>query len=191
MGLAAFVVASLAVRFSFPAVSQEGFAYWIIRSSPLGLKRFLWTKFWIYAPPLLLVGEILIVLSNYILNVTPFMMVISAATIFFVVLGVVALAVGLGAVYPRFETENLAQVATGFGGLVFMITSAVYVAVIVVLEAWPVYTIFMALNRGRHITGLKYFFIILCGLGIVAFMTAAVIVPMRMGLRHLAARESG
>ena len=190
IGLAAFVVASLAVRFVFPAVSQEGFSYWIIRSSPLGLKRFLWTKYWIYFPPLLIVAEILIVLSNRILNVTPFMMAISTVTVFFLVLGIVGLGVGLGAVYPRFEAENLAQVATGFGGLIFMIFSAIYVAAVIVLEAWPVYVVFMAINRGWSVPPYKIALIVLCGFGIVAANAAALYFPMRLGLRHLILRES-
>jgi len=190
IGLASFVAASLAVRFVFPAVSQEGFAYWIIRSSPLTLKRFLWTKFWIYAPPLIIVAEILIVLSNYLLNVTSFMMVISTATIFLIVLGLVGLAVGLGAVYPRFEAENLAQVATGFGGMIFMILGAIYVAVIVTLEAWPVYAIFMAQLRGLAWPVWKIAVIGFCFLGVIAVNLAAVFVPMYLGLNRLAAREA-
>ena len=191
IGLASFVVASLAVRFVFPAVSQEGFSYWIIRSSPLSLKRFMWTKFFIYAPPLIIVAEILIVLSNWILNVTPFMMAISTVTIFFIVLGIVGLGVGLGGVYPRFEAENIVAVATGFGGLIFMILSAIYVALIVTLEAWPVYVIFMTMLRGQPPSTWKLFLIGLCALGIIAANIAAVFVPMRLGLEGLRAREGG
>jgi len=190
IGLASFVAASLAVRFVFPAVSQEGFAYWIIRSSPVTLKRFLWTKFWIYTPPLIIVAEILIVLSNYLLNVTSFMMVISTVTIFCIVLGLIGLAVGLGAVYPRFEAENLAQVATGFGGMIFMILGAIYVAVIVTLEAWPVYAIFMAQLRGLAWPVWKIFVIGFCFLGVIGVNLAALFVPMHLGLNRLAAREA-
>ncbi|MDY6852700.1 MAG: hypothetical protein SV487_11595, partial [Thermodesulfobacteriota bacterium] len=190
IGLAAFVAASLGVRFIFPAVSQEGFAYWIIRSSPLTVKRFLWTKFVIYAPPLLIVAEILVVLSNYLLNVTPLMMAVSTVTMFFIVLGIVGLGVGLGAAYPRFEAENMAQVATGFGGMVFMIFSAVYVAVIVTLEAWPVYTIFTANFRGEPLPAWKTALIGLCCLGVLAANLAAVFAPMRAGRQGLLARES-
>ncbi len=191
IGLASFVAASLGVRFVFPAVSQEGFAYWIIRSSPLTLKRFLWTKFFIYAPPLIVVAEILIVVSNYLLNVTTFMMWISTVTIFFVTLGLVGLGVGLGAVYPRFETENLAQVATGFGGLIFMILSAIYIALIVLLEAFPVYQIFMAQTRGRPLTEWKLAVIGLCFLSVILINLLALFVPMKLGHLRLTQREAG
>lgn len=190
IGLASFVIASLGVRFVFPAVSLEGFSYWIIRSSPLSLKRFLWTKYWIYLPPLLIIAEVLIVFSNYLLNVTPFMMIISTVTIFFTVFGIVSLGIGLGAVYPRFETENIAQVATGFGGMVFMIISAIYVAVVVILEAWPVYTIFVAEYQGVPLPEWKLMVIVVCFAGVMLANALMIYVPIRMGLRSLEAREA-
>ncbi|MBW2170247.1 MAG: hypothetical protein JRG69_13505, partial [Deltaproteobacteria bacterium] len=45
MGLAGFVLAAVSARFVFTAISAEGEAYWIVRSSPLRLKRYLWGKY--------------------------------------------------------------------------------------------------------------------------------------------------
>jgi ABC-2 type transport system permease protein len=117
------------------------------------------------------------------------MMIISTITVFVIVLGLVGLAVGLGAVYPRFEAENLAAVATGFGGLIFMIFSAIYVAVIITLEAWPVYAIFVAQVRNTPLSNWKIILIVLCFLGVIAANLVAVFLPMRAGLQHLRARE--
>ncbi len=41
LGMAGFVMATVAVRFVFPAVSAEGAAFWIIRSSPISVEDFL------------------------------------------------------------------------------------------------------------------------------------------------------
>ena len=190
IGLAAFVTASLGVRFVFPAVSQEGFSYWIIRSSPLGLERFLWTKFYIYAPPLIVLGETLIIFSNYLLDVSLHMMVLSVATIFFLTLGIVALGIGLGAAYPRFESENIAAAATGFGGMIFMIISSIYVALVICIEAWPVSVLLRAHYRGIVIPSWKIGLMVLC-LGVVlAINILAVRLPMKWGYRRLLARET-
>ncbi|MEW6267379.1 MAG: hypothetical protein AB1641_30275 [Thermodesulfobacteriota bacterium] len=191
IGLAAFVTASLGVRFVFPAVSQEGFAFWIIRSSPLSLKRFLWTKFWVYSPPLMAVALVLIVVSNYLLEVSPFMMILSTATMFFLVLGLVGLGVGLGAVYPRFEAENIAAVATGFGGMMFMIFSAIYVAVVIALEAWPVSVVLRAGFYGRPVSGWQMVLMAFCFVGVIGVNLAAVLAPMRLGRLRLLDREAG
>ena len=50
-----------------------------------------------------------------------------------------ALALGFGALFPNFETENAAEIPTSFGGLLFMMAAVLYLAGVVVLEAWPVY----------------------------------------------------
>src|SRR5690606_888510 len=45
LGLAGFVLAAIAARFLFPAVSLEGRTLWLLRSSPLDLRTLLWAKF--------------------------------------------------------------------------------------------------------------------------------------------------
>src|SRR3982750_3444870 len=59
LGMAGFVMATVAVRFVFPAVSAEGAAFWIIRTSPVRLRDFLWSKFWTGLVPVLGLTEVL------------------------------------------------------------------------------------------------------------------------------------
>ncbi len=84
LGLAGFVLSAVAVRFVFTAVSIEGRAFWIIRSSPLSLKKFLWSKFWTALPPLLVLSQILTIVSNHFLGASRFMTVLASVSIFFV-----------------------------------------------------------------------------------------------------------
>ena len=189
MGLAGFVVSAVSVRFIFPAISSEGEAFWIIRSSPLPLGRFLWGKFALYLLPMLILAEALIIATNYLLDVTPFMMILSTVTIFFAVFGIVALGIGFGAIYPNFKHQNIAQVATGYGGLMYMIFSAIFMAIVVVLEAGPVYLIFIADVRGNPITYLQWSFIIPSFLMVVLINFLAVYKPMKMGLEALVKYE--
>ena len=189
VGLAGFVLSAVSVRFIFPAVSSEGAAFWIVQSSPVPLKRFLWTKFAFYLPPMLILGEVLILLTNHLLEVTPFMMVLSSLTMFLAVFGIVALGVGMGAMYPNFNHQNIAQVATGFGGLMFMILSAAFVALIVILEAGPVYVLVMADLRGVPVAMWQWFLIVLSFAAVLFIMAAAVYKPMKMGLKALSQYE--
>jgi ABC-2 type transport system permease protein len=186
MGLAAFVLTAIAARFVYPAVSCEGDAFWIVRSAPLSLRAFLWVKFTVYFLPLLLLSEILIVSSNILLQVTPFMMVLSVVTVFLMVPGVVALGVGLGAAYPDFRSENPAQSVTSFGGLLFMLLAAGFIAVVIVLEAGPVYTVLMAGFRGRSLSGLQLVWLVVSFTLVLVLCILAVILPMRFGERRLA-----
>lgn len=185
MGLAGFVLTAIAARFVYPAVSMEGQAFWIIRSSPVTLRTFLMVKFFIYYIPLVFLSEVLIVVSNLLLEVTPFMMTLSVITVFFMTPGIVALGVGFGAAYPDFTSENPTQSVTSFGGLLYMTICAGFIALIIVLEAGPVYAVFMAGIRGQVLTAPQWFWLIgSLGLAfaVCAFAAAA---PLRMGVKRL------
>ncbi len=185
MGLVAFVLIAVTARFAYPAVSIEKEAFWLVRSTPIKLKTYLKVKFFIYFFPLLILSEILIIGTNILLKVTPFMMTLSVITVCFMVPGVVSMGIGLGAAYPDFKSENPGQAVTGFGGLVFMMLSAVYVGAVIILEAGPVYNLFMAGFHGRALSLPEWVWII--GSFTVAFILSllVVIVPMKFGERRL------
>jgi ABC-2 type transport system permease protein len=185
MGLAGFVLSAVSARFVFTAVSGEGEAYWILRSSPLGIRRYLWGKFFFFLLPMLILAEVLIIGTNTLLEVTPFMMVLSSATMFFMVFGIVALGIGFGALYPDFRAQNIAQVSTGFGGVLYMIVSSLFIAVVIVLEAGPVYILFMADVRGASIALYRWIFIIVSFALVLGVNVAALFRPMGMGVKAL------
>lgn len=185
LGLASFVLASVSVRFIFPAVSAEGKSFWIIQSSPLSIKRFLMGKYLIYIVPMLILGEVLIIMTNRLLDVSTFMMILSSITMFFAVFTLVSLGIGMGAMYPKFKHENVAQVSTGFGGLLYMIISAVYMTVIIILESGPVYIIFMSDFRHRPITPEQWGMITGAFIIVIAITVFAVYKPMKMGMDAL------
>ena len=149
LGLAGFVLSAVAVRFVFTAVSIEGQAFWIIRSSPLSLRRFLWSKFWTALPPLLVLSQILTLASNYFLGASRFMTILASVTILFVCFGIVGLGVGMGAIFPRFRFENITQIAGSSGGLLYMMATTSFVALVLFLEALPVYFYLSAQYRGE------------------------------------------
>ncbi len=188
VGLASFVLIAIAGRFAYPAISNENEAFWIVKSSPISLGQFLWVKFFIYLLPLLILTEILIVVTNIFLNVTPFMMCLSTITIFFMVPGVVGIGIGFGAAYPNFKSENPAQSVTSFGGLLFMIFCAAFVGGIVMLEAGPVYNLFMAGFHQRTLSILEWVWIIGSFLLSLVICILALILPMRFGEKRLTER---
>ncbi|MFA6411895.1 MAG: hypothetical protein WCW53_04300 [Syntrophales bacterium] len=185
MGLATFVLTAIAARFVFPAVSLEGQSFWIVRSSPVSIRTFLWIKFFIYYLPLVILSEVLIVVSNILLDVTPFMMALSVTTVFFMVPGIVALGIGFGAAYPDFSSENPTQTVTSFGGLLYMTICAGFIALIIVLEAGPVYAVFMAGIRGRALDMLQWTWLVGSFCLVLVLCALAVAVPMNMGEKRL------
>ena len=190
LGLAAFVLTAVTVRFAFPAVSIEGEAFWLVQSAPITYKNYLWIKFFIYYLPLLLLSESIIVVTNLLLNVTPFMMILSTITIFFLVPGIVAMGIGLGAAFPDFRSENPTQSATGFGGLLFMILCVGFVGLVIILEAGPVYQLFMADMNNRDLTALNWIWTIGSFALVFIICVFAVIIPMKYGEKQLAQMEA-
>jgi ABC-2 type transport system permease protein len=137
--LAGFVIASIAARFVFPGVSLEGRTLWLLRSSPLDMEQLLWAKFWIGTLPLLILAIILVFVTGILMEVSAFMMAVSVLTITLLTFGIAGLALGFGALFPRFETENAAQIPTSFGGLLLMMSAVVLIGAVVIAEAWPIY----------------------------------------------------
>jgi ABC-2 type transport system permease protein len=185
MGLAGFVLIAVAARFAYPAVSTEKEAFWLVKSSPIALANYLWIKFIIYYLPLLVLTEILIVATNILLKVSPFMMGLSIVNIFFMVPGVVSMGIGLGAAYPDFKSENPAQTVTGFGGLLFMITCTGYIGAVIIIEAGPVYNLFMAGIKETPLSVFMWIWII--GSFALAFIIniLAIVIPMKFGEKKL------
>ncbi len=183
LGLAGFVLASIAARFIFPAISLEGRQMWLLRSSPLDLRALLWSKYWVGTVPLLVLALMITVFTNVILQATPFMMAVGTGTIVLLTLAISAMALGFGALYPQFETENAAQIPTSFGGLVFMMSTIALLAVVIVIEAVPVYRYLRAGFLGQPVsldaTMIGAF------VAVVLICAAATVVPLKVGLRRM------
>jgi ABC-2 type transport system permease protein len=113
-------------------------------------------------------------------------MALSTVTVFFLVPGIVAMGIGLGAAYPDFKAENPAQTVTSFGGLVFMIACAAYIGLVLLLEAGPVYRIFMAGLHGRPLSAPLWAWTI-ASFGLAFLLSIlAVLLPLRFGEKRLA-----
>lgn len=189
LGLAGFVLSAVAVRFVFTSISTEGRAIWILRSSPISPSELLWSKFWTALPPLLVLSLVLTLVSNRFLGATTFMTALSSLSILAIATGIVGLGVGMGAAFPRFKHENVAQIAGSSGGLLYMIASTSFVAAVLALEAVPVYLYLRAEYESRALTGTA---LVVSGASLAAVLSLnalAVWLPMRIGARKLAEME--
>ncbi|HEY7684810.1 MAG TPA: hypothetical protein VH833_01765 [Gemmatimonadales bacterium] len=187
LGLSGFVLASIAARFIFPAVSLEGRQMWLLRSSPLDLRALLWSKYWVGTIPLLVLALLLTGLTNVLLKASPFMMVVSLATICALTLAIAALALGFGALYPQFETENAAQIPTSFGGLVFMMTTIALLAAVIVVLSVPVSAYVRNVYDG---VPTRVDAIMVAAFAAAAGLcAAATVIPLRVGLRRMESFE--
>ena len=186
LGLAGFVLASIAARFLFPSVSLEGRTWWLLRASPLDLRDLLWAKFWVGTLPLLILAVGIVFTTDILLQVSQFMTAVTVGTIVLMTFALAGLALGFGTLFPQFETENAAQIPTSFGGLVFMMTSIALIGGVIILEARPVYTYLSAQSFGTAIEPTEMW----VGFGAAAALCiAATLVPLRIAVRRLEALE--
>ena len=183
LGLAGFVLASIAARFVFPSISLEGRQMWLLRSSPLDLRALMWSKYWIGTVPLLVLALGITVFTNILLKTSPFMMIVGVGTIILLTLAISSMALGFGALYPQFDTENAAQIPTSYGGLLFMMSTVALLAAVIVVEAVPVFSYLQARFAGTPIT----FDIWMVGAFaiVVVICVLATVLPLMVGLRKM------
>jgi ABC-2 type transport system permease protein len=183
IGLSGFVLAAVALRFVYPAVSLEGKSWWVLRSAPLGLGTVLWGKFWAGFGPLAVLGVGLVWASNHLLGVDPFIVKLSNATLLAAAFTLCGMGVGFGALFPRFHVENVAEIESSPGGLLYMVTALFYIGATLALESVLVKRFYL----GRQVT---WGFEGSWALGGLVFLNlAAFALPFWAGKRHLEAAD--
>jgi len=182
LGLAGFVLSAVAVRFVFTSTSLEGRSFWIVLASPIAFRSFLREKFWMYVFPLLVLAEILVVVSNLFLKADAYLMLFAAVIILLMTCALTGLGVGLGAMYPRFEYDNIAQTAASPGGILYMVLSLGFIGVILMLAARPLYVHLYRKFLFQPVGGVEVY---LCYGAIVGLCLLTTLLPLRLGCRAL------
>lgn len=153
----------------------------------MSMRELLWSKFWVGTLPLLVLAVGIVGVTDVLLQVTAFMMIVSVFTITFMTLAVAGLALGFGTLFPQFETENAAQIPTSFGGLIFMMSSIALIGAVVVLEARPVYSYLSAQAFGSETNLVE----MVVGFGAAFVVCAsAALIPIEMAVRRLERGEA-
>jgi ABC-2 type transport system permease protein len=181
MVLSGLVLAAVAARFIYASVSLEGQAFWIIRTSPIDTKRFMWSKFLYGCIPVTLLMEVLVFLTNLAIGVNRVLMAASLVTVLILSVSISGLGTGFGSIYPKFKYENIASVSMSLGGMVFMLISFSVILITLSLEAWMFYI--ANVGEGLGISGKIQ--IAACGIFILFINVAAFYIPMRIGRKKI------
>lgn len=182
VGLIGFVLAAVALRFVFPSISLEGESMWLLKASPLPMKRFLREKLVFGGIPVAVMGLVLVAASGLLLKADLPIFLISLAAVAIMTAGLSCLALGFGAVFPVFNYTSVAQIESSAGGLFYIVTAFVYLALNISLWAWPVQNYYQHKFGGAHLPW-TYFWWTAAGLIIVNGI--AVVVPLRLGQSSL------
>ena len=181
--------AALAARFQFAAVSNEGRGFWVMRTGPVAAREFLWAKAYPGILPMLLVGETLAVSSITILDAESAMLWVGIGTAAGLAFGLSGIAVGMGAIYPDFKTNNAAKLAASPAGLLYMLTALGLVFLVLALEAFPVYWLISTQITDRPLTDLQWTIGGICMTAALGVCLFATLYPIPVGARRLWERE--
>jgi ABC-2 type transport system permease protein len=147
LGMSGFIMAAIAARFQFTAVSREGRAFWLPRGAPVSPTTFLWAKAVVGYIPMIIVGLTATLGGGIMLETQTWLLVVEVITTLFLVFGIGGLAVAMGAWWPDFRAENAARAATGPAAVFFMVVALFLVFSVLCLEAGAGWLIL----RGRYV----------------------------------------
>jgi ABC-2 type transport system permease protein len=182
-----FILATLSIRFVFPNISLEGRSFWSIISSPMPIRRLFWVKFWSAFIIFLLISEVLAFFSNIMLGLRGTMMMLTFVSVLLMSISLTSLAVGMGAIFPRFDERNPGKIASSMGGMVATILSLIYVGFMVIIAALPAHR--YSLHKMDPSMPFPMFEVSLAmGLMLLLNLTA-IIIPLKLGLQSLKRRD--
>ncbi len=135
LGMGGFVMAAIAARFQFTAVSREGRAWWILRGAPVQPAIMLRAKSVLGLAPMVIVGMIVVVGSGVLLEAPLSLLALEAVTTLLLAYAISGLAVAMGAVWPDFRADTAARAASSPAAVFFMVVALMLVFVVLSLEA--------------------------------------------------------
>lgn len=186
VGLVGFVMAALISRFVFTSASVEGKCFWQVYTRPVTMQKFLMGKFWMFFPPLLFIAELLVVVSNQLMEVDAYVMGLSVIGVFLLTLGLTGLGLGLGTMHPKFDHENVSEISSSAGGVLFMILALSYIGLMLMLVARPLYVHLNEKFLFKSIGGLE---VPVCYAMIIIMTWAIGHIPLKLGIRSLETRD--
>lgn len=133
--LAGFVLVTVANRFVFSAVAFEGAGVWLPWSSPMRRRDLLAAKACTAFLPLLMLAEAIVVLANRALDVSPGFAAAASLIVALMTAVLTVMGVSLGALAPRFDLRDPAQIGMTRYGILYMILGFGYVVCFVLTVA--------------------------------------------------------
>ena len=188
LGVTALILSTFTSRFIFPMLSLEGRNFWVLGLLPLSRSAILWGKFAFATGISLVSTELLVVLGDLMLRMSPLMIVLHMVMVLILCLGLSGISVGLGAKLPNLKEDDPSRIASGFGGTLNLLVSLVFIFAIVMSLALPCHLYFLGSDEsagGRLVLNEAQFRFWITVAVAVSLVIGAVgtIVPLRMGIK--------
>jgi ABC-2 type transport system permease protein len=181
-----FVLATLGVRFIFPAISLEHSGIWFLCSSPFSFKKIIKLKYFSYLLTAVIIMEGLLIFSNIFIKTDQHMYVVMPLIALFIAASLVSINLGFGSIFPQFNEDNPSRIAAGSGGIIAALASITYVAISILILATPAYNYLTNkyFNRPDNM-----FVIYVAFIFFFIFSAFTIIFPLRLGIKSLEQRD--
>lgn len=126
--MSAFISCALCTRFVFPSISLEGRCFsLVLTKSPYSIDRFVKGKFLFWYGVVAVIHSLVVATGAFASGATSLIIIVNILCSWIMCYGLVGLAIGMGAIFSRFDWEHVSQLAVGFGNIVFMLSAAVLI----------------------------------------------------------------
>ena len=138
LGLILIIIASLCSRLVYPAVVSEGNFLWIIKTSPITLKRYIWTKFLFFFIPIFALGQLLTIVSSFSIGTEKIFILLEVITTALLTFSLVSLSL----VFSISDLKSVKE-QTKTGSTAYMLISVFLILFTLALEVIPVFLYFL------------------------------------------------
>jgi len=173
IGLTSFLAASLATRFVYPSIGNELGAFYLIRSAPLSLGRYLGYKYLFYFPPFTILTLVLVLVSNSLLRITGPMYWISLYATLVTTWSCIGMALGFGLYFADFKTENRSATMEP-GAILFLLCAVLYQFAVILSGMSPVYRLTRRWLRHKGMSVVDL--LAVCGWGAMVLVISVLLV---------------
>ncbi len=143
LGLILIIITSVCSRIIYPAIVSEGSSLWLIKTSPIGIKSFIRTKFLFFFVPVFLIGQILTVFSSYLIGIEKGVFLLKIFTTSISSLSLVSMALFFGISDLRYKLNEGSNDKERSGSTIYMIVSVFLIFFTLALEVIPLFLYFL------------------------------------------------
>ena len=190
LGLILIIIAALCSRIVYPAVVSEGGSLWILRTSPMTPRRYVWTKFLFFFMPLLILGQLLTLFSSFFIGIERGFILLKITTTVLLTFSLAGLAIAFG-ISDLGKITGSPQERTRTSSTPYMFVSVFLILFTLALEAVPSFFYFLKEAKKVTLTGRAWMVI-----GGVVFLLMVVnlsvtALSVRLGIRRFGKFEGG
>jgi len=183
LGLVLIIVAAICSRLVYPVVSSEAISSWIMKTSPMTPKRYVWTKFFFFLIPVFVFSQVLTIFSSFFIGIEGAFRTLIIVTTALLSMSLVSIAVTFGVSELKLGAVANQEQARA-GSTAYMFVSVFLILFTLALEIVPIFLYFLKeatkgelTQRGWQVAAMVIVTVLLANL-------VATLLSIRLGIKR-------